>query len=90
MNRLTQTISIADIAEGRRNGMSEWISVKDRLPNDYQAVIVSDGGEPEFAIFYKYYYGYGPTFVTPDCYEEEIIEGITHWMPLPEPPKEET
>jgi hypothetical protein len=50
---------------------------------------VSDGGEPEFAIFYDHYNGYGPTFVTPDCYEEERIEGITHWMPLPEPPKEE-
>jgi hypothetical protein len=66
-----------------------WIRVRDRLPNDYQPVIVSDDGEPEFAIFYDHYNGYGPTFVTPDCYEEERIEGITHWMPLPEPPKEE-
>jgi hypothetical protein len=66
-----------------------WISVKGRLPNVFQSVIVSDGEESEFAIFYDHYNGYGPTFVTPDCYEEERIEGITHWMPLPEPPKEE-
>jgi hypothetical protein len=64
-----------------------WISVKDRLPEEWSDVIVTDGinvnagyfggtwkedGGVEKSGFYEY---------------ENGIEGlITHWMPMPEPP----
>lgn len=57
--------------------MSEWISIKDEIPIRYELVLV-----------------YCPKEVTKirPCQfsnwagAEQI--GITHWMPLPEPPKE--
>jgi len=61
--------------------MSEWISVKDRLP---------DYGDDEVLIIYKQ----GGIFMDSWNEDEEewkyagCDEDITHWMPLPEPPKE--
>jgi len=59
--------------------MSEWISVKDRLPGDY-AVLVSGGVA---------YYADGVWYtVTGFTYPGVPIRWeVTHWMPLPEPPK---
>lgn len=55
--------------------MSEWISAKDRLPEYGQKVLV-----------YPSSY-----FVTLDKHgwtgNNGSMAGITHWMPLPEPPK---
>ena len=59
----------------------EWISVKDRLPDDEENVLAFVFGEAEVCClkngvwrneWMKFYDG-----------------DITHWMPLPEPPKEE-
>lgn len=62
--------------------MSEWISVKDRLPDANESVLC--------------YFHYGPNFPAVICENEYIGSGmwmadgskVTHWMPLPEPPKE--
>ncbi len=66
--------------------MAEWISVKDRLPNEGQEVLCYGGGN----LMNVYIY------LDDDCWEDEYgywetaeSEGITHWMPLPEPPKGE-
>lgn len=74
--------------------MSEWISVKDRLPEITH--IVRDNGD-----------GYSDDVLmlftdgTIEVIEFELRDGVvetghgnsldivTHWMPLPEPPKEE-
>lgn len=71
------------IANGAR--ISPWISVKDRLP--------------ERGVFVAVYYGnfigeLVDTFMWDgECWRNanafiEDSENITHWMPLPEPPKE--
>lgn len=62
-----------------------WISVKDRLPDDYSDCIVFDGEYVEPAVYYS-----SSGFYTPDCYEANKIKGVTHWMPLPEPPRKDT
>jgi hypothetical protein len=58
----------------------EWISVKDKLPNDYQRVLFYDtlgNRSCETDIDTGYF--------VPS--QSKIAESISHWMPLPTPPK---
>lgn len=66
----------------------EWISVDDRLPNDGEVVLCwAENGKNQTKnllkqvtyVQNKWIYGTYSTF----------IDGVTHWMPLPEPPKEQ-
>jgi len=58
--------------------MAEWISVKDRLPEDGSYVLVFDD------------LGYGYTIcVSLYLRRRGFKQQTTHWMPLPEPPKGE-
>lgn len=59
----------------------EWISVKDGLPdveNYYLVVITYGGGNNDIKIELWNKNGYFDSF---------FEDHITHWMPLPEPPK---
>ena len=59
----------------------EWISVKDRMPEDYQRVLcLFESGTMEVSF---------RASVKGFCYEGFKQTGkVTHWIPLPEPPKE--
>lgn len=74
---------IAMMEEQDTNG---WVSVKDRLPKDGQDVLgyLYNGEETRIAPFN---YDKGTWY---DCVMNctVAINSITHWMPLPEPPKE--
>ena len=70
-----------------------WISVDDRLPNSNGFYIVwrphfyPDFGMPAICYFDgtdTWHDSYGVDYSRTLC-----SNGITHWMPLPEPPKEE-
>ena len=63
------------------NGVTvqKWIPVTKRLPEKNTAVIVATDRGDAFQCLYAYD-GW-------DLWEGHIIN-ITHWMPLPEPPKE--
>lgn len=73
-------------------GSSNWISVKDRLPETRHAVLVYT---PHYKNIWAVsmhedgnWYIWSPgsrVLLDPDWHGQ-----ITHWMPLPEPPKEET
>ena len=79
-----------------------WISVKDRLPEekinpvtkDFQQVICfcDFGGDPRITDVRTF--GYGTPMGHKEAhfwYGPGIMDGVvTHWMPLPEPPKERT
>ena len=70
--------------------MQEWISVKDRLPeysNDgfADAVLVTDG----FVQHMAYFAGGEWRFAESGEIKEPMWYRITHWMPLPQPPKGE-
>ena len=64
--------------------MSEWISVKDRLPEYMCGVIVYIESLC------------GKNFIDKDIFVNNVFHyqednpyiNVTHWMPLPEPPKE--
>lgn len=62
--------------------MNNWISVKDRLP-EYMESILAFGNGTIYVCWYdtcKWIYS--------DCCGCSA-DIITHWMPLPEPPKDE-
>lgn len=73
------------ILKQRRNYETEkenrWISVKDRLPEEEGKYLIccSDGYQTTAEYENKTW------LVYTGRYEE--IEDVTHWMPLPEPPK---
>lgn len=62
----------------------DWINIKDKQPDNFAPVLTySEAGR---CVAYKYVenglsvWRIGSTDVILDC-------GITHWMPLPEPPQ---
>ena len=64
--------------------VDEWISVKDRLPETVDNVIVCN----ENGRVYSAWYYYGDNWLYAFT-AETVAHKITHWMPLPEPPKGE-
>ena len=62
----------------------KWISVEERLPEvDGKYIVCTAKRSVYFTRFYAQGKGGTGTFQT------DIYTHITHWMPLPEPPKEE-
>ena len=63
--------------------MSEWISVKDRLPRCGELVLTTDG----IAVFESY------LSISHKWLRSGLVwweEGaVTHWTPMPEPPEED-
>jgi len=60
----------------------EWISVTERLPCLTTPVLVTDGIEVDIA----WMYGVPPRWIT--SYTAIDEDKLTHWMPLPQTPKE--
>lgn len=60
----------------------EWISVDERLPDMGEYVLAVSPHSHELLIVRRNRHGYVD-------YKIDYHE-ITHWMPLPEPPKEDT
>ena len=70
--------------KGYEDGRPKWIPVTERLPEEYETVLVCSGGYVEPG-----WLGCDRVFYTHDKYESDTIYDVTHWMPLPEPPKGE-
>lgn len=75
-----------------------WIPVEERLPEKHSEYIVCacDEGEPideriwgDTVVVCADYYDGGFTWYEGNT-EYDISDIVTHWMPLPQPPKEET
>ena len=73
--------------------MTEWISVKDRLPNkDNKIIVCLINNTPILAIIHDatvLFTGGKVTFYWPtqEWIKDNYYGQITHWMPLPELPK---
>jgi len=83
-------LAIADHLVSNGVTVQEWISVDDRLPeysNDgfADAVLVTDG----FVQHMAYFVGGEWRFAESGEIKEPMWYRITHWMPLPNPPKGE-
>lgn len=66
--------------------MSEWISVKDKLPDDGQQVLAYYTGVEEIdeppKVRTTFYFGFNNGF---SCVKH--YGSVSHWMPIPEPPE---
>lgn len=80
-------------------GDNQWISVEDRLPPDDEDVLVYHQQDSHISVgFFEkdnvqwYIESDGNKFYTDTGWETEIPWAqkgrVTHWMPLPKPPKE--
>ena len=67
----------------REYNKQEWISVEDRLPDTGRALAIGNGCESEIVVFLKFVGGGGKF----KAKGRDCTELVTHWMPLPEPPK---
>ena len=91
------TEAVADYLLDNGVTVQEWISVKDRLPEEddnYIVTVCDEGCSDGEGIWYstvvvvaEYYKG---SWTWYEGSSEYSLEGIvTHWMPLPKPPKGE-
>ena len=88
----TKICEIADhlIANGvtigeDKNVPSKWISVKDRLPKPGERVLVCVG-----AVFEAFIDDHGKWQRYYSAPLNDVLGEPTHWMPLPEPPREKS
>lgn len=76
------------------NGVTfqKWIPVTERLPENDEVVLILCKIGKMFVGFRKQLYSkrYVWQILTARDSTKEITQIVTHWMPLPEPPKEET
>lgn len=83
--------------EGLEAGRPKWIPVDDRLPEyDKTVLVINDDGYMHTAIrtersieLDNWQIKFGAYPCDNDCWDRDEQGTITHWMPLPEPPKEE-
>lgn len=67
----------------------KWISLKEKYPPKNSCVLVYEGAFIGHMMDVFYYNGGG---IWEDSYghcQTTEGEGVTHWMPLPKPPKED-
>ncbi|EKS0684371.1 DUF551 domain-containing protein [Escherichia coli] len=62
-----------------------WISCSERMPEETGDIIVVSDGIVMSGISYSRRDGF---YIAALEYDDEPIGGVTHWMPLPEPPQE--
>lgn len=65
--------------------VKEWISVYDEKPIYYKAVIIFDGNKIHYE-WHRMVDEHGEFYASLNT--DRIIENVTHWMLLPDKPKE--
>ena len=68
--------------------MTDWISVKDRLPDKDALVLIHALSADEYRPYLNTAW-YDPSGFGWSLLPEPFIPAITHWQPLPKPPAEE-
>ena len=81
------TEAVADYLLDNGVTVQEWISVDDKLPekSGYYLVFADNGGR-EVLSYSKKYQAFN---AFDDAYSEEYVIPVTHWTPMPNPPKGE-
>lgn len=77
----------ADLVNGNYPVIPDgWISCSERMPEETGDIIVVSDGIVMSGISYSRRDGF--YMATLEYDDDEPIDGVTHWMPLPEPPQE--
>lgn len=66
---------------------SEWISTKDRLPNQFESVLINIPGDSPLPTVHEGYLSPESIWISMTFKEAYIMEEVPFWMPMPEPPK---
>lgn len=75
-------LAIAALSEQREDKRMDWISVRDRLPEDQVEVLVATRSKNGVRNIDKGY-------LAIDHFIHRGRAEVTHWLPMPEPPKED-
>lgn len=79
-------IAYAEHLESERDAalakVPKWISVKERLPEESGKYIVCTRKKAVYCTAFRFFHGKG-------YFATDSTTHITHWMPMPEPPKED-
>ena len=79
LNTRRTTLCMAKAFLSEHFAEQRWIPVAERLPEQGQNVIVFSGGNLQPEVFAYHFWSE----------EYNSWKGVTHWMPLPNPPKGE-
>ena len=67
---------------------NEWVSVEERLPSSQEDVLVVAFWHERWQTMVGWHSDMGRKWRVITPHGEREPGGVTHWMPLPEPPKE--
>lgn len=81
-------IQVCDMALAAIQNQTVWIPVTERLPQNYISVLVYLQGERPLPTVHEAYIGGDGEWHSSVVYGVEN-EDVTHWIPMPEPPKGE-
>lgn len=73
-----------EAAQEYKSAVPKWIPMTERLPEKFENVIVANKCGKHYDIDKAWWNGY--------CFDrcaKGPYQNVTHWMPLPEPPKED-
>ena len=74
-------VPVADVSRGG------WISTADRLPNPFESVLMHTPEDSPLPVVHEGYLTCNEIWMS--LYREAYtLSEVTHWMPMPEPPKE--
>lgn len=79
-----QLAAVTAERDALRAEVPRWVSVKERMPPQGQAVLFLICGD----VIHLGYYYYPDWFVR--AYAAPVVYAVTHWMPLPPPATDET
>lgn len=77
--------------KGYADGKPKWIPVSERLPKKHGRYLVAEPSyinESGYTIFTVWFDKEGGFYDSDPEWGDIPMENVTHWMPLPEPPKE--
>ena len=83
------TEAVADYLLDSDVTVQEWISVEDRLPEPFVSVLACIPSEEPLPTVHESYIADHGAWVCILTAERYKTGEVTHWMPLPEPPKGE-
>lgn len=86
---ISHGVTVGDVPE---TNVGKWIAVSERLPNDGEDVLLYDKNFAFMDIGTYYKVGSKGSRKQTPCFtvmgHKHPTDDYTHWMPLPEPPKE--